>query len=195
MDTSQNFLVLALLENDRLIDSVQKTCWKRQSEELFPQLQELLNRHHLSSDDIGEIVITIGPGSYTGVRIAMTVAKVFCALKQIPLYTLGSLQLAAGMHEHVHVIMDARGHRAYHAVYEHGAAVSGPEAADLDLLREQIQDEPVLGDARLIGREDCWPDLAGNFAELRSRWQPVENIHLLVPEYLKNSDAYLVKKS
>ena len=195
MDTSQSFLVIALLEEDRLLDSVQETCWKRQSEELFPRLNHLLAMHNLSSDDIGTVVITRGPGSYTGVRIAMTVAKVFCAMKEIPLYTLGSLQLAAGKSEKVHVLMDARGHRAYHAVYENGIALQEPEAKDLDLLKEEIGDEKVIGDGRLIDREDRWNNLAENFLALKDLWVRTENVHLLVPDYLKGSEAYLVKKS
>ena len=35
MDTSHVFLVLALIKDDQLVDSVQKKCWKRQSEEIF----------------------------------------------------------------------------------------------------------------------------------------------------------------
>ena len=196
MDTSQSFLVLALINKDQIIGSVQMNSWKRQSEELFPQLIQLMETHSVTVNDLDSIVITAGPGSYTGVRIAMTVAKVFCAMKEIPLYTLGSLQLAAGNDPHCHVLMDARGHRAYHAVYENGKLVGTAEAVDLDQLKETIRpEETVIGDGSLIGREDCWPDLAANFLALREEWQAVENIHLLVPEYLKPSEAYLVKKA
>lgn len=195
MDTSQSFLVLALLKDDTVIGSVQKDCWKRQSEELFPNLLALLEDQELSPENIDQIVITEGPGSYTGVRIAMTVAKVFCAMKEKPLFTLGSLQLIAGNCDHCHVLMDARGHRAYHGVYEHGTLIGTLEAVDTAELQERIQaDEMVLGDGHLIGRQDSWPDLANQFLELKSLWKPVENVHLLVPEYLKSSDAYLVKR-
>ncbi len=195
LDTSQAFLVIALLKDGVFIDGVQETCWKHQSEELYPELIALLEKHGLQSDDIGEAVITRGPGSYTGVRIAMTAAKVLCSLKEIPLSVLGSLQLIAGTQEHVHVLMDARGHRAYHAVYEGGILQGKEEALDLDEIRNLIQeDEKVLGDGHLIGREDVWPDLCRNFEALKEFWQPVEQVHLLTPEYLKPSEAYLVKK-
>lgn len=195
MDTSQSFLVLALLEEDRLIASCQETCWKRQSEELFPKLLKLLEDHQLQPEDIGQIVITEGPGSYTGVRIAMTVAKVFCAMKEIPLYTLGSLQLAAGTAPHARVLMDARGHRAYHGVYENGILCGELAALDLDAIGAlAAENEAVYGDGHLIGREDNWPDLAANFLALKPLWKKAENVHLLTPEYLKASDAYLVKR-
>ena len=195
MDTSQSFLVLALIKEDKLLSSVQETCWKKQSEELFPRLIALLEGEGLTSDDIDQIVITMGPGSYTGVRIAMTVAKVFCAMKEIPLYTLGSLQLIAGTLPYARVLMDARGHRAYHAVYENGALTGALEALDLDVIHEMIrEDEVILGDGHLLGLEDQWPDLGANFLELKDQWQRVDNVHLLKPEYLKSAESYLVKK-
>lgn len=195
MDTSQSFLVLALYRDETLIASYQEPCWKRQSEELFPQLLNLMEQNGIEPEDIGEVVITEGPGSYTGVRIAMTVAKVFCAMKDVPLYTIGSLQLAAGTLPHVRVLMDARGHRAYHAVYENGILQGELAAVDIDEIRAMTgADETVAGDGRLIGREDSWPDLAANFMALKPFWKKTENVHLLTPEYLKPSDAYLVKR-
>lgn len=195
MDTSQSFLVLALMNDDKVIGSVQKDCWKRQSEELFPCLLRLMNEHNVKPDEIDQVVITEGPGSYTGVRIAMTVAKVFCALKEKSLFTLGSLQLIAGNCAHCHVLMDARGHRAYHGVYENGRLIGELQALDVAELQAKIQaDETVLGDGHLIGREDSWPDLANHFSVLKNQWKPVENVHLLVPEYLKSSESYLVKR-
>ena len=108
MDTSHVFLVLALIKDDQLVDSVQKKCWKRQSEEIFPCLMDMMDRNGLKPDDIDAMVITEGPGSYTGVRIAMTIAKVFCVMKEKPLYTIGTLQLFAGR-RNGRVILDARG--------------------------------------------------------------------------------------
>ena len=195
MDTSQTFLVLALFDGDALVASCQEKCWKRQSEELFPRLMKMMDAHKLKAEDIGQIVITEGPGSYTGVRIAMTVAKVFCAMREIPLYTLGSLQLAAGVSPHARVLMDARGHRAYHAVYENGVLCGALSAEDVDDIKAQLKEgETVYGDGHLVGLEDNWPDLAANFIALKPFWKKADNVHLLTPEYLKPSDAYLVKR-
>ena len=69
MDTSHIYLSLALIRDDEIIGEVQEECWKHQSEEIFPKLEEMLSKLSLKSDDIDQIVITKGPGSYTGVRI------------------------------------------------------------------------------------------------------------------------------
>ena len=116
MDTSYKFLTLGVIKDGKVCAGSQKECWKRQSEELFPELERLMNEAHLTTEEIDGIVITEGPGSYTGVRIAMTVAKVFCAMGNVPLYTIGTLKLYAGKEENCRVLLDARGGRAYTAV-------------------------------------------------------------------------------
>ncbi len=50
---------------------------EKQSETLFPYFVSLMEEANWEVDDIEHVIITDGPGSYTGVRIAMTVAKVF----------------------------------------------------------------------------------------------------------------------
>lgn len=189
MDTSSRFLVLALIKDHELLDSEQKDCWKRQSEELFPMLTSMMAKHNLEPEDIDQIVITEGPGSYTGVRIAMTVAKVFCVMKEIPLYTIGTLQLFAGK-EDGRVILDARSKRVYTAVIKNGEYVEEPNIKTLDELE---RNEKMIGDLHLLDLEDNIPDLASNFLLLEDKWVKADNANTVTPEYLKKNEAYLVK--
>jgi len=194
MDTSNRFLVLALIKDDQVVGSVQEDCFKMQSEAIFPKLNELMDAAGLKPMDIDQCVITDGPGSYTGVRIAMTVAKVMCAMRSLPLYMLGTLQLYAGK-ETCTVLLDARGKRAYAASFENGAAVTETKAVELTELQAEIPaDRKVIGDGSLIGRSDYYPDLAKRFLECRDAWKQAANVHLVRPEYLKDSEAYLLKK-
>ena len=189
MDTSHVFLVLALIRDDQIIDEVQKKCWKRQSEEIFPCLMDMMKRNNLKPDDIDQMVITEGPGSYTGVRIAMTIAKVFCVMKEKPLYTIGTLQLFAGK-RNGRVILDARGGRVYTAVIQDGAYVEKPHI----LMKDDIKPEEVVaGDRQLVGLSEDYGNLAENFLALKDQWVKAANVNLVKPEYLKPSTAYLVK--
>ncbi len=194
MDTSHIMLALGLIKDGTVIADVQKTCWKRQSEEIFPCLIDLMNQTGLTPNDIDRVVISEGPGSYTGVRIAMTVAKVFCAMKEVDLYTVGTLQLYAGMKE-CRVLIDARGKRVYTCTFKDGHALEEQAAESLEDLNARITaEETVIGDGHLVGREDVYPNIAENFCSLESVWKKAENVHLVVPEYLKSADAYFVKK-
>ncbi|MCR5794848.1 MAG: tRNA (adenosine(37)-N6)-threonylcarbamoyltransferase complex dimerization subunit type 1 TsaB [Solobacterium sp.] len=190
MDTSHIFLVLGLIRDGEVIASVQEKCWKRQSEEFFPKLTAMCEAAGITPDGIDALVISRGPGSYTGVRIAMTAAKVFCTMKDRPLYTLSTLQLYAGK-ESGRVLLDARGGRAYTCAYENGVPT---EAESVRSVTEIDADTDIIGDGHLVSKEDRWPDIVKNFCLLQEQWQLSENAHLVVPEYLKPSDAYMVKK-
>lgn len=192
MDTSSRFLVLALLKDDKVISSIQKDCWKRQSEEIFPCLIQIMKDNDLQPEQINEVVISKGPGSYTGVRIAMTIAKVFCSAMNIPLYTVGTLQLFAGL-EHCRVVLDARGKRVYTAVLKDGDYLENPNIQTIEELQNKHEDLILIGDAHLFEKDDVIPDLSERFADLRSKWEKAENADLVTPEYLKSNSAYLVK--
>jgi tRNA threonylcarbamoyladenosine biosynthesis protein TsaB len=192
MDTSTQYLVIALIRDDQIVAKFQEKCWKKQSEELFPRLMDLMKEAGLEPEDIGQVVVSEGPGSYTGVRIAMTVAKVFCAMRNLPIATVGTLQLFAGMEPRARVVLDARGGRVYTAVYEYGVLSGTVEAKPCEEVKAEILEaETVIGDGSLVGREDQIPDLAENFLALKDQWKYAENVHLVKPEYLKSSESYL----
>ena len=192
MDTSTQYLVIALIRDDQIVAKFQEKCWKKQSEELFPRLMDPMKEAGLEPEDIGQVVVSEGPGSYTGVRIAMTVAKVFCAMRNLPIATVGTLQLFAGMEPRARVVLDARGGRVYTAVYEYGVLSGTVEAKPCEEVKAEILGaETVIGDGSLVGREDHIPDLAENFLALKDQWKYAENVHLVKPEYLKSSESYL----
>lgn len=191
MDTSHTWLVIGLIKDDQVIGKVQEKCWKKQSEELFPRLTALMNDCHLQPEDIDQIVISKGPGSYTGVRIAMTVAKVFCAMADKPIYTVSTLLLYAGK-KNCRVVTDARGKRVYTCLFFDGKALEEERAVEIENL--EIGDVNIVGDGALVGRQDEWPDIVDNFFELKDEWEKHDNVHLVVPEYLKSSASYLPQK-
>ena len=191
MDTSHTWLVIGLIKDDQVIGKVQEKCWKKQSEELFPRLIALMDECHLQPEDIDQIVISKGPGSYTGVRIAMTVAKVFCAMADKPIYTVSTLLLYAGK-KNCRVVTDARGKRVYTCLFNNSKALEEERAVEIEDL--EIGDVNIVGDGALVGRQDEWPDIVDNFLELKDEWEKHDNVHLVVPEYLKSSASYLPQK-
>lgn len=195
LDSSHRHLVIGLYEDDKLICGCCDVCWKRQSETIFPQLMRLMKQAGWDSDHVDEVVITDGPGSYTGVRIAMSVAKVLCTRKHLPLYTISTLQLYAGLQEHAMVIMDARSARAYTGFLHKGEYIEPEMILTLDEIKNRLgnYDYHILGDFELIGKESEEIDFLHNFIALRPHYRRVENIHTLTPRYLKEAAAYKVK--
>lgn len=193
MDTSHIFLALGLIRDDTVIAKYQEKCWKKQSEDIFPALIQMCNSVDVNPEDIDQIVISKGPGSYTGVRIAMTIAKVFCAMADIPIYTVSTLNLYAGT-KNCRVVMDARGKRVYTCLFKDGKAISNEEAIYIVDLIPQLGSEEIVGDGSLINSNDNWPDIIQNFLDLKNEWVNSDNVHLVVPDYLKPASSYLPQK-
>lgn len=195
MDTSHRHLVISLIEDNKTVAGCSFFSWKKQSETIFPKWMELMNNLGWNADDLNGFVITEGPGSYTGVRIAMTIAKVFCTTRNIPLFTVSTLQLYAGVMDNAYVLLDARSNRAYVAKLNKGVFVTEPSIKLVDDIKNDLKlnNCNVLGDIELIGMDNKDIDFVNNFLELKPFWKQVENIHTLVPCYLKDQNSYRVK--
>ncbi len=192
MDSAYKQLVLGLYKEDTLLAGISLEAFKKQSETIFVELNKILEQANLDYKAIDRVVITRGPGSYTGIRIAMTIAKVLCSQMHKELYTISTMQLYAGLEPSANVILDARSHRAYVAHLEKGKIIGNTQILDLEEAKDFLKAHPgkVFGDALLSEVESS--DFLKNFIELKAEYQKVENIHALVPDYLKESDAYKV---
>ena len=190
MDSAYKNLVLGLYEDDRLLAGIAKEAFKQQSETIFVELNQLLAQTHLDYADIDRVIITDGPDSYTGIRIAMTIAKVLCTQMHKELYCISTMQLYAGMEPSANVILDARSHRAYIAHVENGIIHPETQVLSLDEVKTFIDQHPgtLMGDAYLLDQEGKPSDFLANFMQVPAR--KIENIHALVPQYLKSSNAY-----
>lgn len=194
MDSAYKQLVLGLYKDKELLAGISLEAFKKQSETIFVELNRLLKETNLDYKDIDRVIITKGPGSYTGIRIAMTIAKVLCSQMHKELYTISTMQLYAGIEKQANVILDARSQRAYVAHVENGQIQGNIQILTLDEVKEFIETNPgiLLGDADLMGQDVQKVDFLKNFIELEPYYEKVENIHALVPDYLKESDSYKV---
>lgn len=184
IDTSTTYLVVALIEEGRLVGAYEEVMPKQQSEYLLPVVAQLMQEHHWSVDDLDAVCVSEGPGSYTGVRIGMTMAKVLCSLKPIALYTVSTFSLLAG-NRSGHVVIDARSKKVYYALVENGRVMHEPSLEKIDQLHF---DTLLFGDAQLFGQENEPVQLAQHFADTLPLWQKVDNVHALVPTYIKGHD-------
>lgn len=187
VDTAYKKLGMCLIKDKNVIDSIDEECFKNQSEFLFVKLDVLLSRNNVSLSDIDGICISIGPGSYTGVRLALTMAKVLCSLeKNIKLYTISTLKLYSNGLDDVLVLMDARANRAYYAYYKNGVSQEGV----LPISEINITAEHVVGDFSLLGKEDYYYPIGECFLNSISSFELCMEVDYLVPNYLKDTSTY-----
>ena len=88
MDTSTNLLYISFIENDKVIYEVKTLGLNNHSDHLLNLIEKGLNECNLQVKDFNKIVIGVGPGAYTGLRVSMSVAKMFSWTLNIPLYPL-----------------------------------------------------------------------------------------------------------
>ena len=183
------------------------------AELLTPHILECLNAAGITPAELDAVVVGVGPGPFTGLRVGMATAAAFADAIGKPVHGVCSLDglaaraRAAGVDGDVVVVTDARRREAYHARYNaEGVRTSGPTvgpAAEIALDGARAVGDPVklaeIGDGREIEDDDdtaaplaaelTSPDPAGLLAvaatDLLAGVQPAP----LEPLYLRRPDA------
>ncbi len=110
IDTSSLVLSCALAEKDRLV--AEWTVQKRltHSEQLIPHLDAMMKEAGVSKEDITAIAVSIGPGSFTGLRIGLATAKMAAYIWKVPIVGVDTLEsLARNMEGAEAFILPLRG--------------------------------------------------------------------------------------
>src|SRR3954470_2873906 len=124
IDTSNYTLGVALLEENQVIGEYITNLKKNHSVRIMPAIQTLMKDCDRVPADLTKIVVAKGPGSYTGVRIGVTIAKTLAWTLNIPLVGVSSLEiLAAGTGRYfdgcLSPLFDARRGQVYTALYQY----------------------------------------------------------------------------
>lgn len=191
MDTSNQYLLVALYEDGQCLESIQEMGSKRQSENAIPYLETLLKKYHKELLEIDEMIITRGPGSYTGERVAMTIAKTLSVIAPIQIKAISSLAAYAGLKRCVSVI-DARSQKVFVCAYDNGKALMKEQLisiSDFPSLMKDYKDFLVVGQSNIVGYPMQDVDLAKHMYDLSLNEEPIENVDALVPCYLKDVEA------
>lgn len=122
IDTSNQPLSVAVLEDDHLLVTKTMNISRNHSKTLMPVVAELLDDCHWDPKDIDRIVVAEGPGSYTGLRIGVTTAKVLASTLNKELVGISSLKvIAANVNSNVDLTIvpyfDARNLNVFAGVY------------------------------------------------------------------------------
>ena len=100
VDTSFEHLGLCLTRNGVPLANYYSLCHRRNATIIFEVIDDLLKSAELSLAEVDAYVVNCGPGSYTGVRIGMSVAKTFAQVHDKPVIPVNSLELLAGQIRH-----------------------------------------------------------------------------------------------
>ena len=191
LDTSFLYINIYIVKHDEVIKDCKLKVEKDMSNKILPLLRKLLSEVNMSISDINKIFITIGPGSFTGVRIGLTVAKVVSWGLDIPLIPISTLEyLASGMNlskNKIRPIIDARRGNVFTALYNNNLDVIEKEqlvsfetlenSEDIDLVSYDGFNNSIVSNVDVV-----------KLIEKHVFDVPV-NPHTLVPNYIKKTEA------
>ena len=189
LDSSNTSLTVGLAKDEVLLESISYEAWQTQSEHMIPELDKLLNKHNVEKEQISDVVVAIGPGSYTGVRIAITIAKTIAAVLPVKVYAISSLRCQKDGKTPSICVINARSGRSYFGVFEDDKVLVEDMILTNDKVIEYINEHPdyvVCGNATYLGVNGKQPDIAKELLALKKVVAPVADPLAVKPVYMKD---------
>lgn len=215
LDTSNQAMSVAVMDDAQVLGETTINHKKTHSEELMPVMRALLTSSNLQPDELDRVVVADGPGSYTGVRIAVTTGKTLAYTLGIDLVGISSLAvLAANVTRTKNMIiplMDARRHNVFAGGYQwlHGQLIN--VIADRHIALQQLLAEVAIlaqpvtfvgvdvpkftGDIEgALGASAHFVDAVSALPRASrlgalGRFAPTTNVFTFVPRYLRLTEA------
>ena len=142
IETANAPLSVAVVKDGAVLAEVVQNIKLTHSVGAMPAIEELLQKAGVKPAELDAIAISEGPGSYTGVRIGVTIAKTLAWTLQKPLVGVSSVQsLAANAQlssDVVCALFDARRQHVYAGAYEQGNAIIEDAHMSIDQLLQQL---------------------------------------------------------
>ena len=189
LDSSNTSLTVALSDQERIIDNISYEAWQTQSEHMIPELSKILEKNNVENSDIKGIVVAVGPGSYTGVRIAITIAKVMSLALNVPIYPISSLQILKSNKKPSICLINARSNRSYIGVYEFDKCLLPDQIMTNEEVIRYINEHPqyiVCGSTSYLKVDGEINDVATQMFSLLPFLKEEKDPRGLKPVYLKD---------
>ena len=189
LDSSNTSLSVGIESNGELLGSTSYEAWQAQSEHMIPEIDKLMDEYGISRKNITGVVTSIGPGSYTGVRISLTIAKVVALALDVPIYPVSSLRVLKDGEIPSICLINARSGRSYFGVYQGEKVVVEDCIKTNDEVKQYIAEHPdyaICGNAAYLGFENKDTNICQQMVSLLPHLEKCENSLSLKPIYLKD---------
>jgi tRNA threonylcarbamoyladenosine biosynthesis protein TsaB len=218
IDTSNLTLGVALIKDGKVIAEHISHLKKNHSVRAMPAIDELLKECGLKPSDLTQIAVAKGPGSYTGVRIGVTIAKTLAWSLNIPIKTVSSLEVLAANGRFfqglICPLFDARRGQVYTGLYQYrDGKLHGLEEDQNILLEDWLKKaeshgsaspfhrkrhrdsqemiEQILGEQAVIAGPALQLPRPSELA-LIGELKEDEPVHSIVPNYIRLAEAEAV---
>ena len=197
LDTSSSYLTLAILKDGKELKSLYEYLDKDMSKETLNKIKIMMDSLNLKPNDVSNIIVVTGPGSYTGLRVGVTIAKTYAWGLHKNLYSVSSLKTLATTisleNTYIVPIIDARRGYFFAGIYdEEYNEVLKDTYIKYEDLKEKLDtlNKPYkfVTTSKVEGIESIIykPNIENLFKHMK--FDEVSP-HTLVPNYLKKTEA------
>ena len=189
LDSSNTSLSVGIEFKGELLGFISYEAWQAQSEHMIPEIDNLLKKYSLTRKDITGVVTSIGPGSYTGVRISLTIAKVIALCLDVPIYPVSSLRVLKDNDKPSICLINARSGRSYFGVYEQDKIIVPDTIKTNEEVLSYIKEHPsysICGSVSYLGYENLDTNICLQMVTLLKSLSKCDNALALKPVYLKD---------
>ena len=190
IDTSSSFVNIYIIEDSNVLVYKKIETLKDMANSIMPLIRDSFKEVDFDIKDIDKIFVTVGPGSFTGVRVGITVAKTIAWGLNIPVYPISTLEYLACIDtkfNNIISIIDARRKNVFAGYYDSNLnKIKNEELVSIDSIKKYentifvsydgVYDSVVI-DTNII-------KLINKHLNDKS-----VNPHELVPNYLKKTEA------
>ena len=181
IDSATKILYVGLVKDNKVLSEVYVEGQHDHAKNIVAKVDEILKNNNIEAFDLDEIITGIGPGSYTGVRMAVSVAKMLAVFGHKPLYSISTLKLmASGIKGNVLTLIDARRGNSFSCILDTNK--------DEYVVKEGMYntEEMLAKSYDAVVKEDNYKVDALYVLKAKVA---VPEPHLLVPNYLRETEA------
>lgn len=196
IDTSSTTAIVALYNDNKQIEIIKEDNMQDISSHIMPMLDKLLTNNNIMINQINKIFVVNGPGSFTGLRIGVTIAKTIAWSLNIPVVPISSLEVLASTPfegDYIVPYIDARRDYVYAGIYnkELDTAVNDQYIHINSLLSYLTGDKiyKFVGSKKMGFDNTIIPNINLDMVISKHLNDEGVNPHSLVPDYLKKTEA------
>lgn len=192
-DSSAKSASVCILEEDKILGEMFQNIGQTHSKTLLPMAEKLLESLNMTLEDIDKFAVNHGPGSFTGIRIGVSIVQALALGQDKPCVGISTLKsMAYGLKEitqdTIVCLMDARANQVYNAIFQNidgeFIQIAQDRAISIDDLSVELKNMKksyiFVGD----GAEICYNMLESSGLEIK-----------LAPEHLRYQRASFVAKA
>lgn len=196
IDTSTDYLYTGIVSDNILLAEVKQKFSHDLSKYALYEISEMLKKVNINPTEVDKIIVVNGPGSFTGIRVGMTIAKIYAyTLKKkiISISSLDAMQISISSNNLIVPVIDARRGFVYAGIYQDNKELLKKQYIKfedlLDKLNNYQKEYTIVSNDNL--KIDNVVSYNPDILKIVNTYKDNEDInpHLVEPNYLKLTEA------